>query len=66
MRRMAPGLLAILAVMTGFWAYAAIDTLLRDFSTEIQFLDLAVIFVLGLIAGLAVGLIPATRTPTGG
>jgi hypothetical protein len=61
MRRYSFPLLGFLAGMSIFWAYTAIDTLLREFYTNVTFIDLAVLVILGFIAGLAVGLIPAAR-----
>ena len=48
--------LLILAIMSAFWAYTIVDTLLRKFSKEITWVDLGAIFVLGLISGGALGL----------
>jgi hypothetical protein len=58
MRRMTavPSLL-ILAIMCAYWAYVAISTLFRDFSANVTVIDLMVLFILGFIAGIAVGLI---------
>ncbi len=53
--------LMILAIMSIFWAYTVMDTLLREFSANVTFVDLGVLVVLGFISGLAVGLIPAAR-----
>jgi hypothetical protein len=62
MRRMtAVPFLLILAIMCAYWAYAAISTLLRDLSANVTAIDLMVLFFLGFIAGIAVGLIPAAR-----
>ena len=49
-------LLLVVAIMSSFWAYTIVDTLLRKFSTEITWVDLGAIFVLGLISGGALGL----------
>jgi hypothetical protein len=54
--------LLILAVLTIFWAYTVMDTLLREFSADVTIVDLGVLVVLGFIAGLAFGLIPAARS----
>ena len=48
--------LLIVAIMSLFWAYTIIDTLIRKFSKEITWVDLGAIFVLGLISGGAFGL----------
>jgi hypothetical protein len=44
------------AIMSAFWAYTIVDTLLRKFSKEITWVDLGAIFVLGLISGGAFAL----------
>jgi hypothetical protein len=59
MQRYSVPALLILAIMSLFWAYTVIDLLLREFSAHVTFIDLAVLVVLGFIAGLAVGLTPA-------
>lgn len=41
------------AVLSAFLAYTVIDLLLRKFSDNITFIDLGVIFILGLITGVA-------------
>ena len=48
--------LLIVAIMSLFWAYTIIDTLIRKFSKEITWVDLGALFVLGLISGGAFGL----------
>ena len=48
--------LLIVAIMSAFWAYTIVDTLLRKFSKEITWVDLGAIFVLGLISGGGLGL----------
>ncbi len=55
-------ILSALAVNAGFatfWADTIVDTLLREFSANVTFVDLAVLLVLGFIARLAAGLILA-------
>ena len=51
-----PGLV-VLALMAAFWAYVVIDNLIREFSRQITYVDLVVIFVLAVcrrgIAGCA-------------
>lgn len=49
------------AVFALFWAYAIIDDLIRVFQKDVTIIDLGVIFILGLICGVALGLIPAIR-----
>ena len=56
MRRHTVSSLLILAIMSAFWAYTIVDTLLRKFSKEITWVDLGAVFVLGLISGGAFGL----------
>ena len=53
--------LIIVAVFSAYWAYTIIGTLLRDFSQEMTFIDLGVLYVLGLITGLVLGLVLAIR-----
>ena len=48
--------LLIVAIMSAFWAYTIVNTLIRKFSKEITWIDLGAIFVLGLISGGAFGL----------
>ena len=43
--------LLIVAIMSAYWAYTIVDTLIRKFSKEITWVDLGAIFVLGLISG---------------
>ena len=42
--------------MATFWAYTIAATLIRDFAAIVTYIDLGAIFVLGLIAGLAIAL----------
>jgi hypothetical protein len=51
-RYQTPGLL-IVAIMAAFWAYTIIDSLIREFSKDVTYIDLGAIFVLGLISGIA-------------
>jgi hypothetical protein len=55
MQRYSVPALIILAIFSGFWAYTIIDALLREFSQDITFIDLGVLYILGLITGLALG-----------
>jgi hypothetical protein len=50
-----PGLL-IVAITAAFWAYTIMDSLIREFSKDVTYIDLGSIFILGLISGLALGL----------
>ena len=56
MRRYTVSGLLIVAIMSLYWAYTIIDTLIRKFSKEITWVDLGAVFVLGLISGGAFGL----------
>ena len=49
--------LLILVIMSAYWAYTIVDTLLRRFSQEITWVDLGAIFVLGFISGGTFGLV---------
>lgn len=62
MRRYSVPVLSILAGISIFYAYTVVDTLLREFSATVTIVDLIVLVVLGFIAGVAVGLIPAARS----
>jgi len=66
MRRYSVSVLLILAVMSIFWAYTVIDTLLREFSANVTFIDLGTLVIFGFFTGLAVGLIPLARRSGGG
>ncbi len=48
-----PGLV-ILAVMTGFRAYQIMDSLRREFSAYMTWIDLSIIFIWGLISGMPI------------
>ena len=61
MQRYSMPALIILAIFSAFWAYTIIDTLLREFSQDITFIDLGVLYILGLITGLALGIALAIR-----
>jgi hypothetical protein len=56
MQRYSMPALIILAIFSAFWAYTIIGTLLREFSQDITFIDLGVLYILGLITGLALGI----------
>jgi hypothetical protein len=55
-----PALLT-LAILTAYVAYTVIDDLIRIYQKDVTFIDLGVIFILGLICGAALGLIPAIK-----
>jgi hypothetical protein len=61
MQRYSVALLIALAIAATFWAYLIADSLITEFHESITFVDLGALFVLGLIAGVALGLIPALR-----
>jgi hypothetical protein len=50
-----------LAMLSAFWAYTIIDDLIRIYQKDVTFIDLGVIFILGLICGAALGLVPTIR-----
>jgi len=56
MRRYSGSALLIVAIMSAFWAYTIVDSLIREFSKDVTWIDLGAIFVLGLISGGAFGL----------
>ena len=53
MQRYAAPALVTLAVFAAFWAYAIASTLIRDLGKDVTYVDLGALFILGLIAGLA-------------
>jgi hypothetical protein len=55
MRREVTSALLILFVVATFLAYSAADSLIREFSGQVTYIDLGVLFILGLIAGAALG-----------
>ncbi|MDH4270765.1 MAG: hypothetical protein OEW18_02180 [Candidatus Aminicenantes bacterium] len=50
-------LFIVAAVGTAFWAYTSIELLRRDYQRDLTVFDLGVLFVLGLVTGIAVGAI---------
>ena len=56
MQRYSASILVLLALMSAFWAFTIMSTLIRDFSLDVTWIDLGSIFVLGLISGLGLGL----------
>lgn len=61
MRRYRISGLLIVAIMAAFWAYTIIDSLIREFSADVTYIDLGAVYVLGLISGIALGLTFAFR-----
>jgi hypothetical protein len=61
MQRYSVPALLMVAIMSAFWAYTIIDSLIREFSKDVTYIDLGSIFVLGLISGIALGLASAFR-----
>jgi len=60
---------ALLIVFVGsiFKAYAIADSLIREFSANVTYIDLGALFVLGLISGFALGqIVAAYRRPDSG
>jgi hypothetical protein len=52
--------LLILSIMAAFWAYLIMEGLINEFAQDITYVDLGAIFVLGLIAGIAAGMVAAS------
>ncbi len=44
----------IVAIMSIFWAYTLIDSLIKEFSENITYIDLIIIFILGLTTGTTI------------
>ena len=61
MQRYQVSTLFIASIMAAFWAYTIMDTLIREFSKEITYIDLGAIFFLGCISGAALSLGLALR-----
>jgi len=61
MKRYQTSGLLIVAIKAAFWAYTIIDSLIREFSKDVTYIDLGAIFVLGPISGIALGLAFAFR-----
>jgi hypothetical protein len=49
-------LLLILPIFCLFWAYTIADGLLNEFSGSLTWIDLGVLFILGFVAGIGVGI----------
>lgn len=56
----------MVSLMSAFWAYTMIDSLIREFSKDVTYIDLGSIFVLGLISGIALGVAFAFRRKQSG
>lgn len=61
MQRYTTSGLIFVAIIATFWAYEIVDTLLREFAQDITYIDLGVLYILGLIAGLTLGAALALR-----
>jgi hypothetical protein len=61
MKRYQISSLLIVAVMSTFWAYTIMDTILRKFSKDVTYIDLGAIYFLGLLSGITLGLVLAFR-----
>jgi hypothetical protein len=61
MQRQLMSALLIVFVGATFWAYAIADSLIREFSGRATYVDLGALFVLGLIAGVALGQVLVLR-----
>ena len=62
MKRITNSVFWILFIISGLLAGASALTLMQDFSGKATYIDLGVLFILGLIAGYALGnLLPFTR-----
>lgn len=61
MQRYSIAALITVATFSAFWTYMIIDALLREFSKDITFVDLGVLYILGLMTGLALGVALAIR-----
>ncbi len=49
------------AIFAAFWAYTIAETLIRELTKDVTFVDLGALFILGFISGLSVGLIFTLR-----
>jgi hypothetical protein len=61
MRRYTVPILVLLAMMSAFWACVIMDSLITEFAGDITWVDLAAVFVLGLMSGIALGVALAFR-----
>jgi hypothetical protein len=48
--------LLIMSIFAMFWAYIIGDGLLHEFSGSLTWIDLSVLFILGFVAGIGVGI----------
>lgn len=53
-------------VFATFWAYSIASSLIRQFAANVTYIDLGALFVLGLIAGFALGQVVSGRTSASG
>ncbi len=65
MKRYSVSALATLAIFAAFWAYTVADTLVGKFAKSVTYIDLSVLFILGFISGLSLGLIFTFRNGKG-
>lgn len=56
MQRYSVAILVMLAILSAFWAYTTMATLIQDFGMDVSWIDLGSIFDLGLISGIGLGL----------
>jgi hypothetical protein len=56
MKRIQTSFFLIAAIMSAFWAYTIISSLVREFQVKATTIDLGAVFVLGLISGIFFGL----------
>lgn len=61
MKRYQTAGLWVVAITAVFWAFVIIDELLNNFRGEATFIDFGVVFVLGLISGLALGVLLSVK-----
>jgi len=56
MKRYSVHALISVSIFGAFWAYVIADTLIRELSKDVTFIDLGSIYILGLISGVSIGL----------
>ena len=66
MKRLQFSALYVITIMSTFWAYTIIATLIQEYLKNVTLIDLGAIYIMGLIAGVALGLVYAVwRVETG-